>query len=258
MLGLLDAALSFQKAGITALLYDSRTVGQSDGQPRNDIDPWKQAEDYSDVLTFLKNYPTVEPNQIFLWGMSLSASVALSAACLDKRAAAVICICPIVELQYDKQKLPQVLRKCLKDRESQAKGNPPFYLPMLTPEGENPAGFSTGIDQEHYAKLVVAGSELAPTHVNRTTIQSYYKTVMWQPAGLWRLLDPTPVLFVVPELDRTCPSDTQLRYFEDLSAPKRVHVCPGRQHMDILEGSDFEEVMRFQIDFVRDAVERGV
>ncbi|KAL9110536.1 MAG: hypothetical protein Q9227_004894 [Pyrenula ochraceoflavens] len=254
MLGLQDVAASFQKQNITALLYDSRSIGGSDGQPRNEVDPWKQAEDYSDALTWLKDYPTVEPGQIFLWGMSLSASVALSSACLDKRAAAVICVCPIVELQFDRTKLPQVLMKCMKDRESQTKGNTPFYIPMLTSDGKNPAGFSTGIDQEQYAKLVVDGTELAPTHVNRTTIQSYYKTLMWQPSSLWSLLSPTPVLFIIPECDTTCPADIQLRYFERLTAPKRSRVFPTKTHMDILEGTGSDEVMLSQTDFVRNVI----
>ncbi|KAL9094792.1 MAG: hypothetical protein Q9165_003063 [Trypethelium subeluteriae] len=254
MLGLYDAAQAFQKAQFTALLYDCRSIGQSDGQPRNDIDPAKQVEDYADALTFLKEYRTVDSKQVFFWGMSLSGSVALSAACLDKRAAGVICVCPIVELQYDHKRLPQVLLQCMKDRESQAKGNAPFYLPMLNSDGDNPAGFGTGINKEHYAKLVVAGKEIAPTHVNRTTIQSYLKTIMWQPSPLWALLDPTPVLFVVPELDQTCPAKLQLQYFERLSAPKRVEVCRGRSHMDILESSDFQEVMDVQVDFVRSIV----
>ncbi|KAI9687314.1 MAG: hypothetical protein M1822_002357 [Bathelium mastoideum] len=251
MLGLYDAARVFQDAQYTALLYDCRSVGQSDGQPRNDIDPSKQVEDYSDALSFFKDHPTVDSKQIFFWGMSLSGSVALSAACLDKRAAGVICVCPIVELQYDRKKLPQVLQQCMRDRESQLKGNAPFYLPMLNSDGYNPAGFDTGIDREHSAKIVIAGKELAPTHVNRTTIQSYSKTVMWKPFPLWALLDPTPVCFVVPELDRTCPAELQLRCFNNLLAPKELRVCNGRNHMDILESSDFQDVMNFQINFVR-------
>ena len=36
---------------MTALVYDARTLGLSDGLPRNDLDPQKMAEDNSDAVT---------------------------------------------------------------------------------------------------------------------------------------------------------------------------------------------------------------
>jgi alpha/beta superfamily hydrolase len=42
MAGLPGVAKQFQENGITALIYDPRTVGESEGQPRNDIDPFPQ------------------------------------------------------------------------------------------------------------------------------------------------------------------------------------------------------------------------
>ena len=255
MLGLPEVAQHFQRAGITALVYDPRSTGLSEGDPRNDIDPVKQVEDYSDALTFLSGLPTVDPAKLAFWGMSFAGTVSLCAASLDKRAKLVIAVCPMTEFRHTPEKLPKVLAKCMKDRESQAKGNAPFYLPVLNETGENPAGFGIGVDQEQFAKVVRADKELAPNHVNRTTIQSYYKLVMWQPAALWPHLDPTPVMFVVPECDRLCPPEVQLRSFERLSGPKRCHVEPGRGHMDIVEGEHLTDLMQLQIDFVKDVME---
>ena len=255
MLGLPEVAEHFQSAGITALIYDPRCTGLSDGLPRNDIDPVKQVEDYSDALTFLSGLPTVNPDQICFWGMSFSGTVSLCAASLDKRARLVIAVCPLTEFQYTPEKLPLVLSKCMRDRESRVMGNPPYYLPMLTDAGENPAGFGIGADKEFYGNIVNVGKELAPSHVNRTTIQSYYKMVMWQPFTLWQRLSPTPVMFIVPELDRLCPLDSQLRGFEALKEPKRVHVEPGRGHMDILTGEHLPSLMQLQVEFVLDILQ---
>jgi hypothetical protein len=41
----------FGRNGLTALVYDARTIGTSDGLPRNDLDPQKMAEDNSDAVT---------------------------------------------------------------------------------------------------------------------------------------------------------------------------------------------------------------
>ncbi|KAJ8120112.1 hypothetical protein ONZ43_g3096 [Nemania bipapillata] len=76
----------FQKSGITALTYDPRSLGESDGTPRRDIDPTKHVSDLHDALTFLQKHPMVNPDQITYWGFSLNGLVALNAAALDKRA----------------------------------------------------------------------------------------------------------------------------------------------------------------------------
>lgn len=258
MLGLPEVAEHFQRAGITALIYDPRCTGLSDGLPRNDIDPVKQVEDYSDALTFLSGLPTVNPDQIVFWGMSFSGTVSLCAASLDKRAKLVIAVCPLTEFQHTPEKLPMVLSKCMRDRESRLKGNSPYYLPMLTDAGENPAGFGIGADMESFGKVVRIGKEIARNHVNRTTIQSYYKMIMWQPFTLWKYLSPTPVMFIVPELDRLCPLENQLRGFELLTEPKRIHVEPGRGHMDILAGEHLPGLMQMQVDFVHDMLEKAL
>lgn len=46
-----DVAAWFGRNGLTALVYDARTIGISDGLPRNDLDPQKMAEDNSDAVT---------------------------------------------------------------------------------------------------------------------------------------------------------------------------------------------------------------
>jgi pimeloyl-ACP methyl ester carboxylesterase len=233
-----DVAAYFQSNGITALIYDPRSTGLSDGAPPNDIDPVKQTEDYSDALTFLSGLSIVDPSQLAFWGMSFAGTVSLCAASLDKRAKAVIAVCPLTKFEYTPEKLPRVLSKAMQDRASQIAGNAPLYLPMLTAAGENPAGFGIG-----------------------TTIQTYYKMLMWQPFTLWRHLDPMPVMFVVPELDRLSPPEVQLGLFQTLKGPKRYHVEAGRGHMDILEGEGFQRLMQRQVEFLRDAldgkVERG-
>lgn len=258
MLGLPDVAARFQSSGFTVLIYDPRSTGLSDGQPRNDIDPIRQVSDYCDALSFLALHASVDPARVFLWGMSFAATVALCAASLDKRAHGVIAVCPLTNFTYTPEKLPKVLAKCMQDRASQLAGNEPLYLPMLNERGENPAGFGTGIDRERYGKIVHAGKEIAPRHVNRTTLQSYFKMVMWQPFSLWRLLEPTPVMFVVPELDQLSPAEVQLDHFEKLKGPKRAHVEERVGHMEILEGLHMEKLMDLQVEFLRDVMEGKV
>jgi alpha/beta superfamily hydrolase len=156
-----DVAAYFQAAGITALTFDPRTLGVSDGSPRNDIDPWKSAEDYHDALTFLKTQPTVDPDKICYWGFSFSGMVSLTAAALDKRAKLVIAVCPLTDFTFPIEKWPKVLAMAQRDRESRLKGNDAFFLPALTESGENPTGFGNGTAKEDF-NLILTAKTIAP------------------------------------------------------------------------------------------------
>lgn len=259
MSGLPDVAKAFQSSGITALIYDPRSIGLSDGTPRNEIDPMKQSEDVSDALTFMSEMSIVDPDQMGIFGISFSGAVALCTASVDRRIKFVVAICPASEYQYSPERVQKVLAICIKDRESQLKGNKPFYIPMIDDEGDNPAGFNFGVDRSEGARIVRNAKQLgmeglAPHHVNRTTVQSYYKLHIWHPSALWKTLDATPVLFVVPELDIMCPPAVQLRYYNALSGPKRWHLEKGRGHMDITEGDHLADLMKVQVAFVYDAL----
>ena len=42
----------FAAAGLAALVFDNRNFGASDGEPRQEIDPWRQVRDYRDAITY--------------------------------------------------------------------------------------------------------------------------------------------------------------------------------------------------------------
>lgn len=253
MNGLPSIAEALQQANITALVYDPRSIGLSDGEPRNDIDPQKQIEDYFDAITYLSNLSNVDKSRIAVWGISLSAAVALCAAAHDPRVKAVIAVCPALQYNYDSNKISKVVAKCIHDRESQIKGNPPLYLPMFDKSGGNPAGFEFGYGREKAAKFVESGIELSPNFVNRTTIQSYHRLLRWHPSPIFQQQKDTPVLFIVPENDELCPAEVQLQQYEALQCPKKCHIEKGKGHMDVLDGESFEPLMKLHLKFLQDA-----
>ena len=138
----------------------------------------------------------------------------------------------------------------MQDRESQAAGNEPTFLPVLTEKGENPAGMGIGADKEEFDYMVNAKSRGAPRHENRTTLQSYYNIIMWQPHGIMKYMSPTPVLMVVPEKDMISPPEEQLALFNTFPEPKKVHLAPGKGHLNVLSGDDFPQLAKMQAEFV--------
>ncbi|KAL9122681.1 MAG: hypothetical protein Q9187_000767 [Circinaria calcarea] len=240
-----EVAESFQRDGFTVLTYDPRSIGLSDGLPRNEIDPMKQVEDYSDALTFLAKNPLVDPSRIAFWGMSFSGSVAACAAALDKRAKLVIMICPFVKFYTDEKRI-KVLEKVMADRVSQSKGNKSFSVIPFNSSGDNPAGMALGGGQEAYEFMTNVKERGATNFENRTTIQSYYKIAMWQPWGLMDYVNPTPVMMLIPQNDRISSPEDQKNVFDGFKGPKHVCLVPNKGHLDVLSGDRFYELMREQ------------
>ncbi len=81
-------------ASFSVLLYDHRNFGASDGEPRQQINPWIQARSYRDAISFLRATDGIHPVRIAIWGDSLSGGVALAVAAVDSRVAALIAQVP--------------------------------------------------------------------------------------------------------------------------------------------------------------------
>ena len=244
-------ALYFQRQGITALTYDPRNLGQSDGTPRHEIDPVKQVSDYSDALTFLSKSPLVDPLRIAFWGLSFSGSIAACAAALDKRAKPVIMVCPLLRY-YTDEKRAEALVRTMVDRVSQMDGDTPFPTIPFDSNGDNPAGMCEGGGLQAYDFTNILERRRVPHFLNQTTIQSYYKIAMWQPWSLFEYISPTPVMMLIPEKDVISKPEDQKAVFDKLQGPKRLCLAPERGHLDILSGPGARDLMKQQVDFMND------
>jgi fermentation-respiration switch protein FrsA (DUF1100 family) len=61
----------FCEAGLAAVVFDNRNFGASDGQPRQEIDPWLQVRDYRHAITWARTQQEVDPERIGVVGLEL-------------------------------------------------------------------------------------------------------------------------------------------------------------------------------------------
>lgn len=90
-------AEAFAAAGLVALTYDPRHVGDSEGEPRHLIDLGRQVQDLEAALSHVRTMGGVDPSGIALWGYSLGGGVALEVAARDAAVAAAVLLCPVVD-----------------------------------------------------------------------------------------------------------------------------------------------------------------
>lgn len=81
-------------AGIAALLYDHRNFGISEGEPRQQINPWLQARGYRHALDFLSSRPEINEDRLGVWGDSYTGGLVLLVAATDDRVRVVVAQCP--------------------------------------------------------------------------------------------------------------------------------------------------------------------
>lgn len=88
----LDAFAEYftSKLPMSALVYDNRNFGESDGEPRHEIVPALQKSDYSDAITYAQSLEQVDPDKIAIWGSSYSGGHVLEVGAVDRRVKAVL------------------------------------------------------------------------------------------------------------------------------------------------------------------------
>jgi fermentation-respiration switch protein FrsA (DUF1100 family) len=82
-------AEAFHARGLAVLLYDHYGFGDSGGEPRLQVNTWRQARGYIDAVSYAGERDDVDPGRIALWGDSLSGGCAVAVAGIDERIAAL-------------------------------------------------------------------------------------------------------------------------------------------------------------------------
>jgi cephalosporin-C deacetylase-like acetyl esterase len=94
--GLERFARVFAEAGFVVLVHDHRGFGASDGEPRYDVDPWRQIADWRRAISYLESRPEVDPHRIGLWGTSYAGGHAIVLGATDRRLRAVVAQVPTI------------------------------------------------------------------------------------------------------------------------------------------------------------------
>ncbi|MET0427064.1 MAG: alpha/beta fold hydrolase, partial [Microvirga sp.] len=91
-----DYARRIAERGIACLTFDYRRLGKSSGEPRQEIDPAWQQEDYRTAITYLSSRPEVDAARIGIWGTSYSGGHVLVVGATDARVKCVVSQVPTI------------------------------------------------------------------------------------------------------------------------------------------------------------------
>src|SRR5215475_12901088 len=220
----------FAAAGLNALVFDNRNFGASDGEPRQEIDPWAQVRDYRHAITYAGTLPEVDQGRIGIWGSSYSAGHVLVVAAIDRRVKAVVSQVPLVSGHDNLRALVRAdfiagLREQFDaDRLARFRGEPPAMVPVADEDPLAPSALPTPDSWQWFTET---GKNLAPAWRNEVTLRSVEMFTEYEPASYLPYISPTPLLMLVAFGDHLVPSELTTAAFEHAREPKQLIVLPG-------------------------------
>jgi fermentation-respiration switch protein FrsA (DUF1100 family) len=239
----LDAfAEVFAAAGLAALVFDNRNFGASDGEPRQEIDPWQQIHDYRHAITFMRTLPGIDRERIGVWGSSYSGAHCIVLGAVDRRIRCVVSQVPLVSGSANASRLVRSdfmagLRAALDaDREARFEGKEPGMIPVVAEDPLAPCVLPTPDSWQWFSET---GKTRAPSWRNEVTVRSVDTFLEYEPEAYIERISPTPFCMVVAENDVLTPSDLAIAAYQQAREPKRLVLLPGG-HFDAYTGPGFE------------------
>jgi uncharacterized protein len=220
----------FAAAGLAALVFDQRNFGASDGEPRQEIDPWAQVRDYRHAVTYARTLADVDARRIGVWGTSYSAGHALVVGAIDQRVRAVVAQVPLVSGSANKAEQvrpdfrPGARARFDADRDARFRGDPPAMLPVVA---EDPRAASALPAADAWTWFTETAKTRAPSWRNEVTLRSAEMVGEYEPASYIGRVSPTPLLMVVARDDHVTPAHLALDAYEHAREPKRLVILPG-------------------------------
>jgi pimeloyl-ACP methyl ester carboxylesterase len=254
--GLAPFAGRFCREGFTAIAFDYRHWGGSDGQPRDEVSVPGQREDYRAVIDWAVADPATDERQVFVWGTSFSGLHAVELAATDGRLRGAIAQNPLVDGLAGTRTAPpsrllRLLAIGLLDRLGSLLGRPPRYIPA----GVAPGEFGAIANEQAFGGLQIIRPKDGTEWHNRVAARSILGIAAHRPVR--KAADiRCPILLVVAENDTIAPAGPALRVAE--RAPKGELIRSHGGHYDVYEGGeDFDRVLDAEVEFLHRHAKRS-
>lgn len=223
-------AEAFVAAGLAALVFDNRNFGASEGEPRQEIDPWQQIKDYRDAITYALTLPETDGARIGVWGSSYSGAHVLVVGAIDCRVRCIASQVPLISGHRNARRLIRsdviaaVEGMCAEDRLKRYRGEPPATLPVVSEDPAGPAALPT---PDSWRWFTETGRSGAPAWRNVVTLRSVELFMGYEPGAYIELISPKPLLLVVALGDHLTVADEALAAYERARQPKKLVTLKG-------------------------------
>jgi pimeloyl-ACP methyl ester carboxylesterase len=245
--GLPPFAERFAQRGLAAYLFDYRGFGDSEGEPRNYVDPRRHLVDWQAAVAHVRTLHEVDGSRLALWGTSFSSGHVLVTAARDPKIMAVVAQVPYVDplglwCWSDPGYVARGLAHGLWDLLRAAAGLPPHTVKIAGRPGEF-AVLNTPETWPGFQTILPEGADWD----NRCPARIVVTTLLYRPASSVAGIR-CPALIMAAEHD----SIVSLRSVERAAnrIPQASTIVLPLGHFDIYTGKAFEAAVEMQADFL--------
>jgi hypothetical protein len=219
----------FADAGFGVLVYDPRSLGESGGRIRQEIDPFLQVSDFRDAITFALTLPGVDPERVGVWSASYGGGTAIQALAVDQRVHCLVSTVPFLSGGAIWNMLPTPVRQNMSqlfeaDRKQRAAGQAPGTIAIAA---ENPTQSPCILPTRESWEWCMRVAAVAPNWKNEVTVRSLESQFGFEPIAYVNRITPKSLLLIGAENDDLIPITLTREAFDRACCPnKDIVVFP--------------------------------
>ncbi|WIA29635.1 hypothetical protein OEZ86_012122 [Tetradesmus obliquus] len=258
-MGLSFYAEAFASGGLAAFVFDYRSFGGSDGEPRQWVSPSRHVQDWHAAVQYVRTQlsGSVDSSRLCLWGTSFAGGHVLAVARDTPGITAIVSQVPHLDaraatlMSIKKRGIPKALLSLAlgaADAIGSRLGLPPLYLPLVGPERSlaimQLSEFET---KEYFSKhpSVYQGG-----WQNKARAALVWELFARKYSPIRSVPDLScPIQFVAATEDVLCPVDQVLKAVR--LAKHGVLLSRQCTHFELYRGKLFEGLVAEQVAFLR-------
>jgi fermentation-respiration switch protein FrsA (DUF1100 family) len=228
-------------AGYTALTFDPRNLGESEGEPRAHYDPNLVIEDYCNAVSYLMKRADVDPDRVAVVGVCMGGGYAVSTGARDHRVKAVVSIAGGYDIGGTFQQFMGVdgfasyYEKVNELVQRQYETGEVAYIPAIARSLTEGVPVAAMPNEEAYSYYDRTSRTIAPNWSPRLTAASLLPYFIYNAVVHAPLVAPTPLLIVHGTTDFQLLPEYAQQTYESAVGPKELVWIESHNHIEFYD-----------------------
>jgi pimeloyl-ACP methyl ester carboxylesterase len=249
-------AEAFSRAGLAVLLYDHRNFGRSEGEPRQEINPWIQCRGYRDAVKLVERLDEVDPERIALWGDSYTGGQVIVVGAIEPSVKVIVAQCPVFGAEPPTVDPSQANFYIIKEiiARGDVRGSPETTTGPIPVVSCDQAGTPSLLKPiQAFRWFIDYGGRAGTRWINSVTRVLPATPVPYHPALCAPFIKAPTLLMVAPEDEMVHANySVAKRAYELIPGPKQwCDIAGGHFGLLYYPGELFDEASRVQTEFLK-------